>query len=270
MDKMMKFREHRGGLAESMETLVELPSTVEALVNHLNDKCKMFEFKAEDLRLKYTGPDRRIGWGQSWYVYFEGFGVIGMADEAPRDAPESAFDSPVARRAGTILYRKHNGNFQKSIDSISEIPSTTEALLKKLGGSFGVTICINDITFRKRRPDRRIGWENVWLVHIEGIGVAAFLEGLPLDIPHRCIGVEVEKDLECADLVKAECYSLPQVPKGMNAYQIDSVRSGVMLSAGWEAMFEMSKPVLDELVLVNNNTGQRILIKLEAQSFKQE
>lgn len=267
----MRFRLHRGSLDEAMKTMVEMESSVVPLLAHLNAWAEgSFEFKVEDLRLKYTGSDRRIGWAQSWYVYFEGFGVVGMASEAPRDAPETSYDAAVARNSSTILYRKHSANFQKSIDSIAEIPSTTEALLKKLGGSYGITICINDITFRKRRPDRRIGWDNVWLVYVEHIGVAAFLEGLPLDIPHRCIGVEVEKNLECEDLVKAECYSLPKVPTGLNAYQIDMVRSGVQLSAGWEAMFEMSKPILDELVLVNTHTGQRILIKLEAQAFKQD
>ena len=266
----MKFREHRGGLAEAMETLVELESSTAALVNHLNATCPMFEFKAEDLRLKYTGPDRRINWAQSWYVYFEGFGVIGMADEAPRDAPDTAFDQPKAPKPNSILYRKHYGNFQKSIDSIVELPSTTEALLNHLRVSLGIVVTIDQLRVRKRRDDRRIGWQNVWLVHIEGIGIAAFLQGIPLDLPHQCISVEIEKPLECEDLVRAECFSLPPVPKGMNAYQIDSVRSGSMLSAGWEVMYELSKPVLEELVLVNMNTGQRILVKLEAQAFKQD
>jgi hypothetical protein len=80
--------------------------------------------------------------------------------------------------------------------------------------------------------------------------------------------VDAKKDLEPDDLVKAECFNLSTVPKGMNAYQIDTIRSGVQLSGGWEAMFEMSKPVLNEVVLVNQHTGQRILVKLEAQSFK--
>lgn len=98
----MKFREHRGSLDTSMETLVELEPTVDALVNHLNSKNYMFTFKAEDLRLKFTGSDRRIGWNESWYVYFEGFGVIGMSDCAPEDAPVGAFDQPKSPEANLL------------------------------------------------------------------------------------------------------------------------------------------------------------------------
>lgn len=264
----MKFREHRGTLDDSMLTLVELDSTVEALVNHLNATCKMFEFRAEDLRLKFTGPDRRIAWGQSWYVYFEGFGVIGMSDEAPRNAPDTAFDQPKAPKPNTIQFRKHFGNFQKSIDSIVDLPSTTEALLKHLSEVMGSEIHYSEVRVHKRKDDRRIGWYNVWMVYVEDYGTAAFLNGLPLDLPHSCITVEREKELTSEDQVRAECFSLPPVPNGLNAYQIDTVRSGVMLSAGWEVMFEMSKPVLDEVVLVNQTTGQRVLVKLEAQSHK--
>lgn len=266
----MKFREHRGSLSDVMETIVELDSTVEALIDHLNKVCGMFEFKAEDLRLKFTGADRRIKWAESWYVYFEGFGVIGMADEAPHNAPDTAFDKPHELKPNVILYRKHFGSFQKSIDSMVELQSTTEALLAWMAKSLGTVVTVDELRVRKRRDDRRIGWQNVWMISVDHIGTAAFISGLPLDLPHQCIVVDAEKTLECEDLVKAECFSLPPVPKGMSAYTIDSVRSGVMLSAGWEAMFEMSKPVLDELVLVNQHTGQRILIKLEAQSFKQE
>lgn len=264
----MKFREHRGTLEDAMKTLVELEPTVAALINHLNNATSMFEFKAEDLRLKYTGPDTRIRWKESWYVYFEGFGVIGMSDCAPEDAPDTAFDQPKAPKPNTIKYRKHFGNFQKSIDSIVELPSTTEALLEHLSKSLGSTIQYSQVRVYKRKDDRRIGWHSVWMVHVDYFNTAAFLDGLPLDLPHQCIMVELEKDLEAQDLVKAECFSLPTVPNGLNAYQIDSVRSGVPLSAGWEVMFEMSKPVLDEIVMVNQTTGQRILVKLEAQSFK--
>jgi hypothetical protein len=76
----------------------------------------------------------------------------------------------------------------------------------------------------------------------------------------------MKRELQSTDMVKAVVSDLSTVPPGRNAYQIDSVRSGVMLSAGWEAMFEMSKLVLDEVVLVNQHTGQRLLVKFEAQN----
>jgi hypothetical protein len=251
-----------------MQTLVELDSSTEALIDHLASVLTGFEFKVEDLRLKFTGPDRRIGWAQSWYVYFEGFGVVGMSDEAPRNAPDTAFDQPKAPKPNTIQFRKHFGNFQKSIDSIVDLPATTEALLAHLSKVMGSEIHHSEIRMHKRKDDRRIGWYDVWMVYVDDFGTAAFLNGLPLDLPHSCITVEREKVLTAEDQVRAECFSMAPVPNGMNAYQIDSVRSGVMLSAGWEIMFEMSKPVLDEVVLVNQTTGQRILVKLEAQSHK--
>ncbi|MNL74862.1 hypothetical protein D3C87_2005690 [compost metagenome] len=58
------------------------------------------------------------------------------------------------------------------------------------------------------------------------------------------------------------------VPQGQSAYNQDLIRSGMGLNADWEVMFEMSKPALEEVVLWNRRTGQRILIKLEALTTK--
>ncbi len=51
----IKFREHRGTLAEAMETVVELEPTLAAVALHLKVKPKQVQVK------KYTYDDR-IGW----------------------------------------------------------------------------------------------------------------------------------------------------------------------------------------------------------------
>jgi hypothetical protein len=79
----MKFREHRGGLAESMETLVELPDRA-ALVAY----CKklltdwQFDVKDNDVVVEQYTPngDKRIGWDQLYIVSITGYGVMGFTD----------------------------------------------------------------------------------------------------------------------------------------------------------------------------------------------
>lgn len=268
----MKFREHRGSLDASMETIVELEPTVDALVNHLNATCSMFEFKAEDLRLKFTGSDRRIAWNESWYVYFEGFGVIGMSDCAPEDAPPSAFDQPKAADANLMKVRKNIGNFANSIANIATLPSKTESLLDHLGHMWGRQLLADHIRLHRRKPDRRIGWAENWAVEVLDSNIPsnilAFIDSVPDDIPHACVPCLYEKPLEATDKVKVSAIHMPDVPAGVSAYTLDTVRSGMGLSADWEVMFESAKPVLEEFVLWNRTSGQRVLIKLEALTSK--
>jgi hypothetical protein len=268
----MKFREHRGSLDAAMETLVELDPTVSALVSHLNNATSVFEFKAEDLRLKYTGPDSRIGWKESWYVYFEGFGVIGMSDCVPDDAPSTAFDQPKAPEANRLKIRKNISNFANSIANIATLPSTTEALLEHLGLMWGRQLLADHIRLHRRKQDRRIGWSENWAVEVIDAGIPsnilAFIDSVPDDIPHSCVPCLYEKELEAGDKVKVSAINMPDVPTGVSAYSLDTVRSGLGLTAHWEIMYESSKPVLEEFVLWNRESGQRVLIKLEAQSFK--
>lgn len=78
----MKFRHHRGSLAESMKTLVELDGR-ETLVNYLQKHFDLwFTFKPEQLKVEPygSGGDKRIGWKQTYLVTIEGFGVAGFAD----------------------------------------------------------------------------------------------------------------------------------------------------------------------------------------------
>lgn len=78
----MRFREHRGGLAESVETLTEL-SDRNALVNHCQSLLQPYSFHFEPSALKvepYGGKDTRIGWDETYIVTVEGYGVMGFTD----------------------------------------------------------------------------------------------------------------------------------------------------------------------------------------------
>lgn len=80
----MKFREHRGLLAEAMLTCVEVAdrAALEAHVRKVLDgwiapDCT-FEYA------HYSGADERIGWAATWIMTSPGWGVIGFTDCEPR------------------------------------------------------------------------------------------------------------------------------------------------------------------------------------------
>jgi hypothetical protein len=89
----MKYRDHRGGLAESLATMVDLPATRKALIAHLAttwpftqglsglDAKRLAEIKVE--RYHERG-DERIGWKEVWIVILPDFGVLGFTDGDPQ------------------------------------------------------------------------------------------------------------------------------------------------------------------------------------------
>jgi hypothetical protein len=88
----MKYRDHRGGLAESLETMVELPPTREALIAHLATTWPFYSGLPEldtarlegvTVRRYHEGGDERIGWKEVWIVVLPGFGVLGFTDGDP-------------------------------------------------------------------------------------------------------------------------------------------------------------------------------------------
>jgi hypothetical protein len=88
--ELMKFqyRHHRGGLAESMETLQVFHSFKE-LIDHLNKDLKKWVEKdiTEDMVavcMYLKNPDKRIGWKQTYGVSVVGLGAVGFADEPKR------------------------------------------------------------------------------------------------------------------------------------------------------------------------------------------
>lgn len=80
--EVMRYRDHRGGLPESLETVMVMPRTVEALVGHLNAQENIFLDRgvtANDLEFHPAGYDTRIAWNTVW-VKVKGFGVVGCID----------------------------------------------------------------------------------------------------------------------------------------------------------------------------------------------
>ena len=80
----MKFRETRGTLAESMETMVELPDRA-SLIEHVQDILDRICPEKQDasrieITLHRSEPDCRIGWKQTSLVTLEGWGVLGFTD----------------------------------------------------------------------------------------------------------------------------------------------------------------------------------------------
>jgi hypothetical protein len=92
---MTRFREHRGGLAESMETMVYM-TTMAELKAHCRQKLWNFDVPENNLRFDeikvepygtHCWPDERIGWLETWIVTMPGYGVLGFTDGEPiRDA----------------------------------------------------------------------------------------------------------------------------------------------------------------------------------------
>jgi hypothetical protein len=79
----MKFREHRGGLNESMETLVEVPDRA-ALLEHLRTVAARWpmapEITDETVSVNpYYGLDDRTGW-DTHIVVIKDYGPMGFTD----------------------------------------------------------------------------------------------------------------------------------------------------------------------------------------------
>jgi hypothetical protein len=78
----MKFREHRGGLAESMETVVEVANRVELIIHlaHLMERYPGTVVDFQKIKIEpYGGWDERIGW-DTYIVTLEGYGVLGFTN----------------------------------------------------------------------------------------------------------------------------------------------------------------------------------------------
>lgn len=80
----MRFREHRGGLNESMSTVVELDPTIDALKAHLNGILENWKVtRPLKLNITHYAYDSRINW-DTYMVKAEGSGfVVGFTDQMP-------------------------------------------------------------------------------------------------------------------------------------------------------------------------------------------
>jgi hypothetical protein len=82
-----KFREHRGGLDESLATTVRL-YTYPALLKHVRGLLAPWGVRVDKLKIEsYYGYDDRIGW-DTYIVILEGYGVVGFTDGPVEDVPE--------------------------------------------------------------------------------------------------------------------------------------------------------------------------------------
>ena len=93
----MRFREHRGGLAESMETQVVVDGR-KGLVAHIQKLLKPFSVDVKDAdvaaSLYGSSGDGRIGWEKVYIVSVKGYGVIGFSDSAIEQESEKALYRP--------------------------------------------------------------------------------------------------------------------------------------------------------------------------------
>ena len=76
----MKFREHRGGLAASMETVVWITNR-DMLIEHIRKLLAPFDIvvASEDVTIAPYGFDERIGW-DTHIVTIKDHGVVGFTD----------------------------------------------------------------------------------------------------------------------------------------------------------------------------------------------
>jgi len=80
---MVKYRDHKGGLAEAMKTVIEV-SSIDEIKAHLNESWNQFGKTVEEIKFRYVGYDDRIDW-ETFYVLqrFKGeteFTVAGMSN----------------------------------------------------------------------------------------------------------------------------------------------------------------------------------------------
>lgn len=88
----MKFRFHRGLLADSMTTVVEIPPTIEALCDLLAAEFRCFPSTPKiggHVHVEAYAYDRRIDW-HTYIVTLDGYGVVGFTDGRLQEAKESA------------------------------------------------------------------------------------------------------------------------------------------------------------------------------------
>ena len=82
----MKFRPHRGTLADAMAENVEIGDDMAALLAHLRAEHPPYgpAFEPSDVKvIPYSGHDKRIDWMDVHLVSIEGWGVVGFTDVKP-------------------------------------------------------------------------------------------------------------------------------------------------------------------------------------------
>lgn len=83
---MFLFREHRGGLAESLKTQVKLADRA-ALIAHIENVLRPCSFLVSDsvIDIAFYANDRRMPeWEETFIVTLQGYGVLGFTNERPK------------------------------------------------------------------------------------------------------------------------------------------------------------------------------------------
>lgn len=77
----MKLRQHRGQLANSMATVIEIAPYRSSLALAVNDEMAEFGFAVaeEAIHVEHCGRDDRNGW-DTHIVTIDGYGVYGFVD----------------------------------------------------------------------------------------------------------------------------------------------------------------------------------------------
>lgn len=78
---MFQYRDHRGGLSDSMATVQQFQTKAE-LIDYLQQDLYQFfpgKYDVSKIEIKYYGYDQRIGW-DSYIVLLPSFGVLGFTD----------------------------------------------------------------------------------------------------------------------------------------------------------------------------------------------
>lgn len=78
----MKIREHKGLLADSMETIRDIEPTFESLIECIKksfESWPSFSFLPEQIKIEPYCFDERIGWN-TYIVTIDGYGVFGFTD----------------------------------------------------------------------------------------------------------------------------------------------------------------------------------------------
>ena len=83
----MKLREHRGSLDESHATTRSLADTREALVSAVRDVLSPYGVVVTDesVRVSWYANDPRRGWGPTFIVAVDGYGIFGFTDTNPTE-----------------------------------------------------------------------------------------------------------------------------------------------------------------------------------------
>jgi len=78
----MKFRQHRGGLDESMSTLIEIHSKEELIIHCKKAFPYLCNIDEDHLSIKKycDKPDERIGWDKTFIVILQDQGPLGFTD----------------------------------------------------------------------------------------------------------------------------------------------------------------------------------------------